>query len=71
TKAPYKILVIDNGSTDGTVEHLRADKQILHIENSFNLGFGRGFNLGLVVVDTPYFVLSNSDVIVTKNWLSR
>ena len=71
TKSPYKILVIDNGSTDGTVEHLRADRQILHIENSFNLGFGRGFNIGLMLVDTPYFVLSNSDVVVTKNWLSH
>jgi GT2 family glycosyltransferase/SAM-dependent methyltransferase len=71
TKEPHKILVIDNGSTDGTVERLRADTTLLHIENSHNLGFGRGFNLGLMLVDTPYFVLSNSDVIVTKDWLKR
>ena len=71
TKTPYKILVIDNGSTDGTVDRLRADRTVLHIENSQNLGFGKGFNLGLMLVDTPYFVLSNSDVVVTKDWLSR
>ena len=71
TKEPYKIIVIDNGSTDGTVDRLRADRAVLHIENSYNLGFAQGFNLGLMLVDTPYFVLSNSDVIVTKNWLSR
>ena len=71
TKTPYQILVVDNGSTDGTVEHLRADLQVLHIENSHNLGFAAGFNVGLVHVDTPYFVIANSDVVVTKGWLER
>lgn len=69
TQEPYRILVIDNGSTDGTVEELRKDKTLFHIENSHNLGFSKGFNVGLMVVETPYFVLSNSDVVVTKNWL--
>jgi len=69
TRAPYKILVIDNGSNDGTVEELRKDRTIFHIENSYNLGFGRGFNIGLMLIDTPYFVLSNNDVVVTPNWL--
>lgn len=71
TKEPHKILVIDNGSTDGTVEELRKNTTLYHIENSHNLGFSRGFNLGLMLIDTPYFILSNSDVIVTKDWLSR
>jgi len=71
TYTPYKILVIDNGSTDGTTVYLRADPQIYHIENTCNLGFGRGFNIGLELIDTPYFVLCNSDIVVTKNWLKR
>jgi len=71
THTPHKILVIDNGSTDGTITYLRADKEILHIENSCNLGFGQGFNTGLMNINTPYFVLSNSDVVVTENWLSK
>ena len=71
THTPHKILVIDNGSTDGTIAYLRADKEIFHIENSCNLGFGRGFNTGLMNIDTPYFVLSNSDVVVTEGWLSK
>jgi len=69
THTPHKILVIDNGSTDGTLNYLRADKEIFHVENSCNLGFGRGFNIGLQLIDTPYFVLSNSDVVVTEGWL--
>ena len=71
THAPYKILVIDNGSTDGTVEHLRQDTSLYHIENSCNLGFSKGNNIGLMLVDTPYFVLCNNDVVVTPHWLSR
>ena len=70
TEAPYKILVIDNGSTDETIQELRKDPQIFHIENSCNLGFGRGFNIGLQLIDTPYFVISNSDVVVTQDWLT-
>jgi len=70
TLAPYKILVIDNGSTDRTVEELRKDRSIFHIENSCNLGFSKAFNLGMSLIDTPYFVITNNDVIVTKNWLS-
>jgi len=70
THVPYKILAIDNGSTDETVKELRRDRQVYHIENSCNLGFAKGFNIGLTLIDTPYFVLANSDVIVTESWLA-
>ncbi len=71
TLEPHKILVIDNGSTDTTLNELRADLQIYHIENSCNLGFGTGFNIGMECVDTPYFVICNSDTVVTQGWLTR
>ena len=71
TEVPYKILVIDNASTDGTIEHLREDKAIYHIENSHNIGFANGFNVGLSLIDTPYFAICNSDIVVTRFWLKR
>ena len=71
TDVPYKIIVIDNASTDGTVNWLRQETDIQHIENTVNLGFGRGFNIGLECIDTPYFVIANSDIVVTDKWLSR
>ena len=70
TKYPYKIIVIDNGSTDNTARELQKDPEIFNIENSCNLGFAAGFNIGLECVDTPYFVIANSDLIVTTGWLS-
>jgi GT2 family glycosyltransferase len=70
TFAPYHILVIDNGSTDETVQELRKDRTIFHIENTCNQGFARGMNIGIELVHTPFFVLSNSDVVVTLGWLS-
>ena len=70
TSFPHKIIVIDNGSTDGTVKHFRQDNSVFLIENSSNLGFGRGFNIGLELVDTPYFAICNNDIVVTPNWLT-
>lgn len=69
TTVPYKALVIDNASTDETVSALRANPRFFHIENSVNLGFARGFNVGLELIDTPYFAILNNDILLTKNWL--
>ena len=69
THEPYKILVIDNASTDETIKELRQDPQIFHIENTHNLGFAAGFNVGLALTNTPYFVICNNDVVVTPYWL--
>lgn len=71
TGTPHKILVIDNASTDGSDEHLAADASIFHIENSHNIGFAAGFNVGLTQIDTPLFVILNSDTVVTRHWLKR
>jgi len=70
TFAPYKVLVVDNGSTDMTVKALRQDHSIFHVESDCNQGFSRGFNLGLELIDTPYFVICNSDTVVTPGWLT-
>jgi len=71
TTLSHKVVVIDNGSTDGTVEYLRQYKCVYHIENDHNLGFARGFNVGLECIDTPFFVILNNDTAVTHKWLSN
>lgn len=71
TKYPFKIIVVDNGSTDLTVDKLRLDPTVFHIESPFNQGFACGNNLALEIVDTPYFVLCNNDILATPNWLEK
>ncbi len=69
TKSPYEIIIVDNASTDGTVEYLKAQKDIRTIFNEENVGFPAGCNQGMGVAKGDYIVLLNNDVIVTDGWL--
>lgn len=67
---PYRVIVADNASTDGSVEFVRAafpDVEI--ILNTENGGFAKGYNDALRHLAVKYFVLLNSDVEVSPNWL--
>ena len=65
------IYVADNASTDGSVAFIKANyPSVIVIENSSNGGFAQGYNEALEHVDADIFCLLNSDVEVTKNWLS-
>lgn len=64
------IYVIDNGSTDNSIEVLNQQfPQIKLIINEQNYGFAGGYNIGLKNIKTDIFVLLNSDVEVTPNWI--
>ncbi len=66
----FKIFVADNGSSDGSLAVLKNDFPLVNvIELGENHGFAKGNNLGLDHIDSPYFVLLNSDVEVHPNWL--
>ncbi|NDV78785.1 glycosyltransferase family 2 protein [Dysgonomonas sp. 511] len=65
------IVVADNGSTDDSIEFLQnnyPDVSLVLLPQ--NYGFADGYNRALQQVDAEYFVLLNSDVEVTENWLS-
>ena len=65
------IYLADNGSTDGSTEWVAENfKEIKLILLDKNHGFAEGYNLALNQIDATYFVLLNSDIEVTKNWLS-
>jgi GT2 family glycosyltransferase len=64
------IIVGDNASTDNSVAWLQQEyPQIQVFENDKNYGFAGGYNQILAQVDADYFVLLNSDVEVTPNWI--
>jgi GT2 family glycosyltransferase len=64
------VVVVDNGSTDGTVE-LLADRYptVRVLQSGANLGFAGGCNVALAGVATPYAVLLNNDARPEPGWL--
>lgn len=73
-KSEYKnlsVLVADNGSTDHSISFLKINyPKIEIIDLKGNHGFAKGYNLALDKVDSDYFILLNSDVEVTQNWIN-
>lgn len=66
-----EIVVADNGSTDDSLDYLSEKfPMVRQIILSENYGFAEGYNRALRQIDADYFVLLNSDVEVTANWLS-
>jgi len=66
-----KIMVVDNGSTDGTVEWLvQEHPEIESMVFDHNLGYAGGYHRALKSIDTPYSILLNSDVEVIPGWIS-
>ena len=65
-----EVVVIDNASTDDSVEFLRdqfPDVKIVLLTK--NYGFAKGYNEGLKEVGGDYYVLLNSDVEVEAGWV--
>lgn len=70
TPPEVDIVVGDNASSDNSVEFLKQNyPQIQIIQNDKNYGFAEGYNRVLNKVKADYFVLLNSDVEVTPNWI--
>lgn len=68
---PYKVIVVDNNSTDETRSEVVKHKRVKLIKNKSNLGYARAVNKGFKKVDTKYFVLLNNDIVVSPDWLTK
>lgn len=75
TFQPYELILVENGSTDGTLAFLKdyasARKYVRLLIQEENLGFAEGNNRGLAVATGDQFLLLNNDVVVTPDWLER
>lgn len=68
--ANAEIIIADNASADDSVSFLQSNyPQLRIIQNSENGGFAKGYNDALKQVDAEYYVLLNSDIEVTENWV--
>mgnify|MGYP000060561515 FL=1 len=65
-----KVIVADNASSDDSIEMLKRDfPEVDIIALDKNYGFAEGYNQALKKIDSEYYLLLNSDVEVTENWL--
>lgn len=71
TNENIELILIDNGSTDGTVEFLSSVPNAKVIKNTQNRGFPGGCNQGILLASGENIVLLNNDTLVTKEWLDR
>jgi GT2 family glycosyltransferase len=70
TPFAFETVVVDNASSDGSVELLRRDyPEVRVVETGANLGFAGGNNAALRTVTTPYAVLLNNDAVPEPSWL--
>ncbi len=71
--ANCQVMVVDNGSSDGTIPYLRELEWITLVENGKNLGFVRGNNVGIrAALPEDDILLLNNDVVITQpDWLAR
>ncbi len=71
----FKIILVDNASTDGSVEYIEKQyPEITIIQNKENMGFTGGNNVGIrkaLQTDAKYFLLLNNDTIVDKNLITE
>ena len=76
SKIEYEIVVIDNGSHDGSAEFLEAsvkDKKnhLVYKQIGDNLGFGQGSNLGVGIARGKYILLLNSDTVILNRSIEK
>lgn len=70
TAADARVILADNGSTDGSIDWVRANlPQVEVLAMPVNNGFAGGYNEALGAIDAEYFILLNSDVEVTAGWV--
>ncbi len=71
----FRVILVDNASGDGSIEFVRSRfPQVRIIENSHNIGFSEGNNVGIreaLAGNADYIVLLNPDTRVEPGWLGE
>lgn len=67
-KVKYEIIVVDNASTDNTINKIQNDSsKFKMIRNSNNLGFSKANNIGIKKSSGKYLLFLNPDTLIYEN----
>lgn len=66
-----EIIVVDNGSTDGSQSYLQTQKDIKLVTNPKNLGFTGGHIAGYKASTGDFILLLNNDAVMDKEYIER
>ena len=69
--AGVETILVDHGSTDGTVERVRERFPAVRVLEQENRGLGAGLNAGMLAGPARYHLLINSDAWLVENALER
>src|SRR6185436_15338508 len=67
----FEIIVVDNGSKDGTLEYLREQPDVRLIENGWNAGFTKATNQGIAASSGEYILWLNTDTVLREDSLGN
>ena len=67
----FELIIVDNGSTDGTVEYLKTLDGLKLILNKENQGFSKGNNQGIEIAQGEYIGFLNNDILLYPNWFEE
>jgi GT2 family glycosyltransferase len=72
TLSPREVIVVDNGSTDRSLEYLRTEHpEVRVLALGANTGFAHAANVGLREAEAELVALVNTDVVLASDWLAR
>lgn len=72
TYPSFEVVLVDNGSTDGSVELVREQfPSVRIIEAGENLGFAKANNVGIRATGTPLVATLNNDTWIEPDWLEQ
>jgi len=72
TKEPHEVIIVDNGSTDGTMEYMQAESfkhpEYIYVRNEKNLGCAGAYKLGCQMAQGQYLAILNNDIVLSREW---
>ncbi|HZD59701.1 MAG TPA: glycosyltransferase, partial [Anaerolineae bacterium] len=71
TNSPFELILVDNGSTDGTAKYFNSIAGAKVIKNRTDRGFIKGYNQGVEITKGNYILFLDSGTIVTEHWLEN